>query len=1563
MKINFSNLAKLFLAGVCFVAVGCTDYGQDIENLNNRITALETDTIDPLKADLEKTKETLAEAQKAIADHATQHAEDVAALQQADENLQKAINDAAKKAADDLKALADELKAADAKLASDLAKAAEDLQNGIDAVNKKVDAEVARIDAAVQANALSIEALQTALAETDARLQNAIKEGDDKLAADLLETEAKLTQMIQDHVATVEAEIAKIYTEISALKTVDANLQEQINTLVSELATTNANVAANAEAIANNVKAIAQNATDIAANKEAIAANAEAIAKLNEALNAHVAEFLTFKAATEASIADLYVKIEELKAKDVELQGLIEALDVRLTANEALAAQNAADIKANKELFDEFVVATNETLELLKAADVQLQSNIDALDAALKAYQQAIRAELDAHYGEFAAHQAKTEAEFKKVNDAIAANAAAINANAAAIADNKAAIANNATAIAALDARLTDLEKAHADLKAAHESLVADFTAYKAEIAKALASIEAAQLEQDAKIKLNSEQIAALQESVKKLDEKVEKYYTELNNKISELEKSLKAMIEDVAADVAILKGRIQSIVYVPVYTDGMATIEYAMFGNKIIECNSVLTYQVHPANCAAAVKKEDLSFLFQGLKTRATAAPELEVVGVKVADATKGTIDVTVQAHNLGDNFYFGKDVSADYSKYAVSLVFAHNDATTGIDNNIASCYTTLISENRDDVSIISMGILNKEKKEIHASEAQPVEKYEIIYSNLEAKAEFMHGCYPVFKIGNGKWFTYDQIVSAGYQISVPVQTIAYNYFDKAGVAPDDFKSVYNNVESGEGYAQYVTSNLAKVEKLAVKSYETVTYTYATDGNNVSTTGKLTIIKDQGTFNLGEATINWARNLDNLKANFAREDVEYTLAEKVLAGKNTSYSEAVAGTLTVLKVNNEDILANTWDLTDDKMSAELVKVAKDAEPVLKFEGFEWNKTYTFVAVYELDNIDVTINFSVKTVLPLYTINLKPMTITWNYAQDWESTLGLNNIHTERTLDVVVDAVEGVPTYANVIKNGVQNSITDPQPTYELAEKTIKCTQFEWNKAYEFTTEYALDDALVTINGEISTIQTLKNIEVVLPLSTYTMKKDMVISDLNDVLAPAFTKENIADLCLGTTTIEDYLSDIFANASLPAATISSSTRATIIRDENGNDKVVETLAANDTTKLSVVADGQSINTYYSYVDATVIPDKVVYNLVVATWYGIEISFVKTVEFNMPKYDYQHIDYWVDFDTNYYFSTAILRYAFADGTDPASSILKGVISRSELNTAFDVVSLDENGAVVSTVDMLTENGKNTKLGLVSEFALKNTPRYPGITLNDGVLDNVLYYLGRDAYVGVTASLYLENSTVNGVVVRRKLDTSFDAKGKYSNYRVNKSNPISPLMVDYETTPGGALDIYVTKQAKVYKYYISNHLQVRDGRLNSFNDNKGYKLIAHGVRMQDETRDEWTQAGAKGWIEGDGTSENGFATGYGPSSIYGLKFKKLELKNVPDVLASAVKFTPATGEIVFTNLNQIKLVRPVTLDVVAEIEHTWAADAQVKQEVENCKASFTITIWPLTEEGSN
>ena len=62
MKINFSNFVKLFLAGASLLAVGCTDYGQDIQNLNDRIDDLQTDVIDPLAVDLEAVKADLAAA-------------------------------------------------------------------------------------------------------------------------------------------------------------------------------------------------------------------------------------------------------------------------------------------------------------------------------------------------------------------------------------------------------------------------------------------------------------------------------------------------------------------------------------------------------------------------------------------------------------------------------------------------------------------------------------------------------------------------------------------------------------------------------------------------------------------------------------------------------------------------------------------------------------------------------------------------------------------------------------------------------------------------------------------------------------------------------------------------------------------------------------------------------------------------------------------------------------------------------------------------------------------------------------------------------------------------------------------------------------------------------------------------------------------------------------------------------------------------------------------------------------------------------------------------------------
>ena len=1385
MKINFSNFVKLFLAGASLLAVGCTDYGQDIQNLNDRIDDLQTDVIDPLAVDLEAVK-------------------------------------------------------------ADLAAAKTDLQAKIDANKALIDGltdELATAKSNIKANADAIAAAQ----------------GDiDKLEV---------------AVETINGQIKDLDDAVKDLKDQDEVFAKDIDNLKT---------------------AVANNAAEIAANKQDIA-------NLTKKVDDHLAAYALFVEKVDAKFIALDKEIEALKAKDAQIDEAIKALQDK---------------------------------------DLELEGKINALQDAYTL----LEGRVSTIEQEFADHLAA----FAAVVDRVSKLEAGHDAQQILIEANQQAIKNLQDELAKTNGRVATLE-------AGLEQQKKDLAAAKKELQD---NIDALDVKLSDYITKNDAAVKANADAIKKLNDDLTALETKLTNLINSVQEALQKQIDAIKGDLSALKGRIQSIVYVPEYTDGKATIEYAVFGNKIIECNSVMTYQVHPAECAGAVTKEDLSFLFQGLQTRAAVADavQLEVVGVKVANATKGYIDVTVQAHNLGDNFYAGQAIGNDYSHYAVSLVFNHKVGE--VENNIASCYTTLIAEKAENAAVISMGILDNKGKEIFDPQAQPVESHEIIYSDLETKKEFMPGSYPVFKLGSGKWFTYEQIVSAGYQISEPVQTITYNYYDKAGVETDAFKSVYNNVEAGEGY-KYVTTNLAKVEKLAVKSYETVTYTYETDGNNASTTGKLTITKDKGTFDLGEVTVAWARNLDNNVTVFSRDNIGYVLAEKVLPGKNTSYAEAVAGTLTTLTVNGADILANAWDLTDDKMSAELVKVAADAEPVLKFEGFEWNKTYTFVAIYELDNIDVTINFAVKTVLPKYTINLEEMVITWNYAQDWKSTYGSENTNRELTVVVKDSKAEytenTVPAYADVIKNGVQNSLTAPDPIYELLENVIKCSKFDWNKSYAFAAEYALADALVTINGSVKTVQTLKDIVVTLPESTQDILPNLVINDtdhaINDVLATSFTEENVADLCLGTTTVEDYLTAIFADASLPVATVEANKRTT---DYNATVEADATA----TTKLFRNADGQSVNTFFAYTDGySPIPAAVVYTLTVKTWYDVQITFVKKLNFKLISYgvyDYNAVRDFVSENATdgYYFSTAIPYYFM---TPDNSQYMSDILVELNMNTAFNVVNTETGVNVVLDAD-----GKNTTLGLVSKFSLGTGVHGSGISL----VDNHLKYHDTDPSVAVKAQLSLVNTDGSLVAV---IPTQFDEKNKngeegiYYDYIVNQYDPIQKA----DNTHVSKIKFNIQKDAKTYVSYIMNGIQLYDKREHDVEvdgvktHRSGYELIARGEEIKEGDPDYRTDVMAyyvPTWLVGNGPTDgsavnnfNGYSVNAHVDSIYGLKVVSMgfnsdsDRNKVADLLntgALTIDFTaPGAGKITFVNGNQIKLTESVLFNLKVQVDYVWGTRSYV------------------------
>jgi hypothetical protein len=126
MKVKFTKLAALLLAGAALFATGCTDYEVDIQKvdkkvdelasgrvatLENQLAALEAtlksdyETIAAHKADVDKLNKTISDLEKALTEDLNSAKARIAALEAADENFKQQIKDLQDTDADHAKAI------------------------------------------------------------------------------------------------------------------------------------------------------------------------------------------------------------------------------------------------------------------------------------------------------------------------------------------------------------------------------------------------------------------------------------------------------------------------------------------------------------------------------------------------------------------------------------------------------------------------------------------------------------------------------------------------------------------------------------------------------------------------------------------------------------------------------------------------------------------------------------------------------------------------------------------------------------------------------------------------------------------------------------------------------------------------------------------------------------------------------------------------------------------------------------------------------------------------------------------------------------------------------------------------------------------------------------------------------------------------------------------------------------------------------------------------------------------------------------------------------------------
>ena len=147
-------------------------------------------------------------------------------------------------------------------------------------------------------------------------------------------------------------------------------------------------------------------------------------------------------------------------------------------------------------------------------------------------------------------------------------------------------------------------------------------------------------------------QLSTLQSSTNKLGEeltaKINTEIKSLTDKITDLENRLKAVEEKVEN----LLARIQSVSYIPIYSDGKATVKY-YYKTSL----TTLDFEIFPKDAVAELAKiwqNALSIKAIYTQTRAVTFIDMPIEKFEV-DATNGIISVTASGENLSDEFFAG--------------------------------------------------------------------------------------------------------------------------------------------------------------------------------------------------------------------------------------------------------------------------------------------------------------------------------------------------------------------------------------------------------------------------------------------------------------------------------------------------------------------------------------------------------------------------------------------------------------------------------------------------------------------------------------------------------------------------------------------------------------------------------------------------------------------------------------------------------------------------------------------------------------------------------------------
>ncbi len=472
----------------------------------------------------------------------------------------------------------------------------------------------------------------------------------------IAQTDSKLAVLKSDLEAQLTSQKTYLENLVNSLSRelngkIDAN-KTLIDALRSDVTSLQGTTANNASAIADNADKIAENARKITANTANITANANDI----DAIEKEIAQHKT----------DMEAKVKEIEQRLTQIGADITSINNEIAA---VRSDYAAKIAALQTTFEAKITENKQAIAANK-------KSIDNNAKLIAENKQAINA-----------LKTSTETAIAKNAAAIATNASNIAQNASLISANATAIDNNANAIATNAADIAQLQQ---DLQTTKTEIT---EAYTAAINTAITTL-------DGKLsKKLADDVATLNSRIDSEVAYINETITALTARVTTLEKEVKAIkvaildmqeeIADIQKQIAAILARVQSVKYVPQYSDGNATMYYTNSAGLITAGSATLDFEMRPASTAtdiAALWESALSVKAVYTQTRAV---ELVPLTIESATAKDGILSLVVSGKALKEEFF--------RSQTAASIRLEISDSN----NCLTSDYVNIVPWTTDNIYI----------------------------------------------------------------------------------------------------------------------------------------------------------------------------------------------------------------------------------------------------------------------------------------------------------------------------------------------------------------------------------------------------------------------------------------------------------------------------------------------------------------------------------------------------------------------------------------------------------------------------------------------------------------------------------------------------------------------------------------------------------------------------------------------------------------------------------------------------------------------------------------------